>query len=461
MKIRVIPARRCVSCVVWALGWCALGGCNREPVPIQGSPLWESSVDAADRGDGLEIVAHRSAPLSSVDWPALFGPDGTSLSQEQRIDARWDATGPRELWRAAIGRGYSSPVIAEGKLLLHERTGDEERLRCWDARTGEELWHNSRPTTYQCKFPPYTSGPYGTPLIHGGRVYAASAQAQLECCDLETGSTLWQRDLREDYQIPEGQFGFGPGLMIDGELLFLNAGGTKTNAGIIALRIESGETAWTATDHASAYTTPRVATVDGKRHLLVLTETGLADLVPDSGQVRWVYPFHSKAVDTINAVSPVVQDDLVMLVTGPGPGAVCLRLQLDGSFSEVWKDRRLLDSQFNNLLVANGFVYGFTASRQGGATFRCCELKSGQLRWEHKSLLGRGSSLAADGQIIMLGEQGHLAALALDSTAARVISPCTPPLLESPCYSSPALSGGRLYLRNETAVVCYDLRSGP
>ena len=103
-------------------------------------------------------------------------------------------------------------------------------------------------------------------------------------------------------------------------------------------------------------------------------------------------------------------------------------------------------------------IYGFTSRRQGGSIFKCLELATGKLRWEYLSPLDRGQAIAANGRLILLGEHGLLAAIALDPQRLQVVASTDQPLLAAPCYSSPALHRGLLYLRNEGTLLCLDLR---
>jgi outer membrane protein assembly factor BamB len=148
----------------------------------------------------------------------------------------------------------------------------------------------------------------------------------------------------------------------------------------------------------------------------------------------------------------------VLLVAGPGPGAVCLRVPRSGKPTRVWHDRRRLDSQFNTLVHHAGHVYGFTSSRQGGAVLRCLEVATGRQCWEYPSDLYRGQALAADGCLILLGERGHLASVELDPARLIVRSELSEPLLAALCYAAPALHRGRLYVRNDRALLCLNLQ---
>jgi outer membrane protein assembly factor BamB len=348
-------------------------------------------------------------------------------------------------------------VLGERLILLH-RLGDEEIVACLDADTGRPRWEFRYPTHYKCQYR-YSSGPYSTPIIDAQRVYAVGAEGVMRCLRADDGSLLWKRDLTREYGLAEGLFAVGATPLLDDGRLIFNLGAADRNAGIVALDAKSGETLWTATDHRAGYATPIAATMHGRRLVFVVTYEGLVALDPADGRVWWSVEHRPMAPDSVNATSPVVNGDLVLLVTGPGPGSVCLRVLPEGGYEEVWRDRRVLDSQFNPLAALGGYVFGFTSSRQGGASLRCIELATGRCCWSFDSDLDRGTLLAADGKLLVLGEQGHLAALSADPRQARLLAITQPPLLAAPCYSAPALHRGLLYLRNEETLLCLDLRS--
>ncbi len=142
-------------------------------------------------------------------------------------------------------------------------------------------------------------------------------------------------------------------------------------------------------------------------------------------------------------------------------GSLSVRLKPDGGYEEIWRHRRGLDSHYNNLVAAGGLVYGFSA-RDRTSSLWCIDLATGEPRWKLTSELGRGMSLAVDGQLLLLGEYGHLGSLPLDPSEGAgppTLTALTPePLLAHPCYTQPTLARGLLYLRNERELVCYDLR---
>jgi outer membrane protein assembly factor BamB len=447
----ILLAIGCLTAVGAGIAWTAM--------QTNSTGSGEHGADAVESSEGLLFPEPASGDTDDdVGWPNLFGPLHTSVSRERGILGDWPAAGPPVLWRREIGSGYSVPVVSGDRLILLHRIGDEEIVECLSAETGERLWSHRYPTRYVCRFR-YSSGPYSSPIIHDGRVFAVSAEGTMRCLQLADGELIWQRELCKECQVEEGLFAVGATPLMDEGRLIFPLGADQRDAGIIALDARTGETLWTATDHRAGYATPIAATIQGRRRVFVVTFEGLVALDPSDGRVWWTIDHRPKSPDSVNATSPVVYDDLVLMVTGPGPGSVCVRVLADGGYEEVWRDRRVLDSQFNPLVCLRGYVFGFTSRRQGGATLRCIELATGKMRWERQSELDRGTLLSADGKLIALGEHGHLAALAADPDSTLPLCMTAEPLLAAPCYSAPALHRGRLYLRNEHELLCLELRA--
>ncbi|MCA9221220.1 MAG: PQQ-binding-like beta-propeller repeat protein, partial [Planctomycetales bacterium] len=321
--------------------------------------------------------------------------------------------------------------------------------------TGQSIWQLRRPTTYKCKYR-YSDGPYSTPIIDEESVYAISAEGIMRCVDAVSGMPRWEKSLWDEFGMEENLFAVAGSPLLWRDRLIFNAGGTNGDAGIVAIDKRSGKTMWTATDHRAGYATPIAATIHGQDYVFVVTFEGLVALDPNDGRVFWEIRQRPTKPDSINATSPLVDGDLVLMVTGPGPGAMCVRVLPNGEYAEVWRDRRVLDSQFNNLALVNGFVYGYTTSRQGGADFRCVELATGKLRWQWSSALERGSSLVVGQRLLLLGEHGHLAMLDVNSNKAAPRCITDHQVLEGPCYSAPAFHHGMLFVRNERWIRCYD-----
>ena len=445
-----LASRRVGGIVSVAIAWFPLCGCSPDTISSPRAAGW-----SLQREQPPEHSQAATTP-ANLDWPNLFGPEQNSICRERGLNFQWPEQGPPVVWKNSIGAGYTAPVASEGRMILFHRLGDEEIVESLDAESGLSHWRYAYPTAYQCQFE-YSDGPIATPIVEPDRVYTLGAEGEFVCLD-GAGRLIWRRSLAREYHVPEALFGVGGSPLLEGDRLILNLGGQNPAAGIIAIDKQSGETLWTATDHAASYSTPVAATIHGRRMVFLLTDFGLVALDPADGRVWWSLPFRSRIPDSPNATSPLVSGDTVLVSMGNGLGSLAARVLPDGSCEELWRDRRVLDSQWNNLIAVDGFVYGYSSARAMGENFRCVELATGRLCWKWRSELRRGASLAVDGHFILWGEYGHLGSMKIDPVAPRLVSMTAKPLLERPCYTVPIVYRGRLYLRNETTLLCLDLR---
>jgi outer membrane protein assembly factor BamB len=207
-------------------------------------------------------------------------------------------------------------------------------------------------------------------------------------------------------------------------------------------------------------------------------------LNPTNGAVFFSRWFESQMNESVNAMCPVVQDDLVLISAAYYRiGAVLLRVLGDGkSFEEVWRSPGramerdsngglippVLEIHWNTPVLHEGYLYAFSGRNEPDATFRCVEFRTGKLMWSRDErwashsasqpeVYGRGSAILADGRLIVLGEGGKLGLFALNPKEPEEISSWQVPQLHYPCWAAPVLSGKKLYLRSEDRLVCLDL----
>jgi outer membrane protein assembly factor BamB len=363
----------------------------------------------------------------------------------------WGPEGPPRLWKFVCGTGYSSPVVVRDRLILLHRVGDEELVSCLNADTGAPIWERRYPTAFVCGSH-YTSGPYSTPTGDQQRIYTLGAEGQLHAWSAVDGSLVWQRQLRDEFQVPTGIFGMGHSPLLWNNLLIVNVGGTTPDSGIIAFKAESGEVAWRCTADGAAFATPRIARIHDQDYLFVLTRNGLAMLLPHTGALHWSMPFESRIPDSANAVSPLITGDLVM-VCAWGVGTKVMRVAADGDVTEVWESKRQLTSQYTPLLAVDECVIGVHAFDN---SLRCVDAHTGDVRWRWKSDFANCKNIRIGNHLILFGEYGHLGMLACRTDAAVLECATANGVFggQSRCYAAPAYCGGRLYVRSEGELLC-------
>ena len=441
------------------------------------------------------------------DWPRFLGPRGDNTSAETDLLDRWSTNGPPILWEKTIGSGYSAPSVRGDLLMLHHRLGDEEIVEAMDAASGKAKWRYSYPSHFVDPFG-YNNGPRCTPWLTTNRCYTFGAEGKLLCFDLNDGRVVWQRDTTKDWNIPEPFFGVGSTPLIEGDKLIVMAGG-QPDAGVVALDTATGKTIWenvgrttwngvapigwrttkpyewTGSEMVVSYASPVAATIHGQRHLLCLMRQGLVSLNPTNGELNFKRWFQCQVNESVNAMSPVVSEDLVLLSSAYYRlGSVALRVYPDGrSFKEEWRspqnpfDREpatgaysspALEIHFGTPVLHDGCLYAFSGRNEPDASFRCVELKTGKLKWSrdeswraHSSpqpaVFGRGSLILADGRLIALGEGGRLGLFRPNPDKVEELCAWQVPSLRYPCWTAPVLSRKRLFLRSEDRLVCVDL----
>jgi outer membrane protein assembly factor BamB len=436
-----------------------------------------------------------SAEMPGEDWPQFLGPRANGISSETGLLESWPTKGPRLGWSRKIGTGYSAPSIRGQLLVLHHRIEDQEIVEAIEDATGKPVWRHGYPSKFIDPYG-YNNGPRCTPLLTSNHCYTFGAEGKLVCLELATGKLVWQRDTGVDWNVPAAFFGVGSTPILEGDRLIVMVGG-QPNSGVVAFDPVTGKTLWEAVgeknwqgqpmigwpgersvkwqawEKQASYATPVATTIHGRRQVLCLMRQGLVSLNPTNGSVNFSFWFRSPANDSVNAMNPVVLDDLILLSAAYYRiGSVLLRAHPDGSkVEEVWRNP-VLEVHWTTPILRDGFVYAFSGRNEPDAHFRCVELKSGKLMWDrneawppHSSpqppVYGRGSAILAEEKLIVLGEGGLLGLFKLDSQKPQEISRFQVPSLHYPCWAAPVLSRKRLYLRSEDQLVCYDLGRNP
>ena len=446
-------------------------------------------------------------PDATNDWPRFLGLRGDNTSAETGLVDKWSTNGLPVVWEKEIGSGYSAPSIAGRKLVLHHRVHDEELVDCFDAATGESIWRYKSPSTFADPYG-YNNGPRCTPTLASNRCYTFGAGGRLSCLDLETGKMIWQRETAKEWTVPEPFFGVGSTPLLEGDRLIVMVGG-QPNSAVVALDPATGSTVWesggkstwqgaatigwrgeapyrwTGEEKMASYSSPVGATIHGRRTILCLTRQGLIGLNPTNGAIYFSRWFQSQVNDSVNAMCPVVKDDLVLISAAYYHiGSVLLRVQPDGrSVEEVWRSPKpgterdfeggrptapVLEIHWNTPVLHDGYLYAFSGRNEPDATFRCVEFRTGKLMWtreerwrSHSSsqpaVCGRGSAIMADGRLIVLGEGGRLGLFAVNAQSPEEICAWQVPQLHYPCWTAPVLSKKRLYLRSEDRLLCLDV----
>lgn len=384
--------------------------------------------------------------LSAADWPCWRGPSRNGISPETGLNWSWSATGPRVLWTAAVGKGFSSLAVAGGRVCTLGNRDNVDTVFCWDAETGRELWRH----TYPSPLDPlsYEGGPSATPAVDGDRVYTLSKSGQVFCLEATTGKVVWSRTFeaptrtKEDYRV---WWGFAGSPLVLPDRLILAIGSTG-----LALDKLTGRTLWESGSGRPGYSSP-VPFSRGQQSCLAFAsghEVVAADT--QTGHVLWRFPWRTTWDQ--NAADVIIEGGRLLVSSGHGVGCALFEITSETP-SEVWRNTNLRN-EIGSSVLWQGQVYGYDFRQ-----LRCLDWRSGQVVWAApESRLG--TVILADGMVLALEETGQLVVARASPEAFRPVTQSH--VLSGRCWTAPALADGRLFVRNAGGdVVCLDLRRSP
>jgi len=385
------------------------------------------------------------------DWPQFLGP-GRNGVYTGPLAAEWPKSGPALLWKIDVGQGFSAPVVARGRVILFHRREDRATVESLDAATGKRIWWASYETDYRDDFG-FDEGPRAAPAVAGDRVYTFGAEGVLQALDFPTGKRLWSVDTRREFGAPKGFFGAACSPLVDDGRVLMNIGGPK-GAGIGAFDAATGKVLWTATDDEAGYSAPVVATIGGERHALFWTRAGLVDADPASGKVRFQFPWRSRSHASVNAAAPLVVGNLVFLSASYGTGATLLQID-GGSVKQLWASDDALSNHYATSVYRDGYVYGYHGRQEFGQSLRAIELKTGKVQWSIDGF-GAGTVTLAGDRLLLIRESGEMVIGWASPKAFRWTARAQ--LLPGVLRSYPALADGKLYVRNEHTLACFEVK---
>jgi outer membrane protein assembly factor BamB len=400
------------------------------------------------------LIKTGESSQSSSDWPQWRGPRRDGISPETGLSFSWPESGPRMLWEAPASEGYSGFAVAGGRAFLILQEQDNEAVVCWDAATGEEKWRTRYPAHFTNM---QGSGPRSTPTVDEGRVYMVGATGVFLCLDAESGRQYWRHDLLREFDASNLSWGVSFSPLIEGNLVLTHPGGSKGRS-IVAFDKKTGDIVWTASASRASYSSPIAVTAAGHGQIIFFAGNGPVGIAPADGRVLWEYPYKNNS--NVNAATPIAfsakagdtVNDYVFVSCNYDKGGLLLKLIPDGdgvAARRVYETRRM-SNHFATCVLLGDQLYGFSEK-----LLVCMDVQTGEVRWQQRGF-DKGSLTVADGKLVILGEFGRLAVAEPTPDEYREIASFQ--FSENKCWTVPVVANGRLYLRDEHKIACYDLK---
>lgn len=396
-----------------------------------------------------------SAP-SAYDWPQWRGADRDGVSRETGLLKTWPPGGPRLAWKVtALGGGYTAPAVYAGRIFGMSFRDTNEVVWALDEANGQELWSRRLAAAKPSPQSQGNEGPHGTPTVDGDRLFVEGLNGEVACLETATGTIRWHRNLVSDFggQVPS--WGYSESPLADGELLVYTPGGTT--ATLVALDKQTGKPVWTCRVPAgdgAAYASPIVALAGGLRQYVQFLAGGVVGVAARDGRFLWRYD--RPANNTANCSTPLFAEGCVFAASDYGTGGGLARLvrQGDGIEAQDLHFTKHMKNHHGGYVLVGGCLYG--ADDPG--SLACLDFKSLNVRWEDRRP-GKGSVAAADGRIYYRNENGPMILIEANPKQYVECGRFNPPDRSGKnTWSNPVLANGKLYLRDQGALLCYDIK---
>jgi outer membrane protein assembly factor BamB len=421
------------------LWWSKIGRAPAGPVAIPNNP--------ARAAGPTEFSSHE------FDWPQWQGPDRTAVSKETGLLQDWRSSGPPLKWQADyLGEGYSTPTVAAGRVFTMGNRGSTEYVIALSEADGGQVWAayvgpvRSDGGNY--------GGPRCSPTVDGDRVYALGLNGDLLCLDTETGNEQWRKDLRKDFGGSVGGWGYCESPLVDGDKLVCTPGGAK--ATLVALNKRTGELIWAegVKGNSAHYASMIAVDVKGGGREYVQFLSGGVVGVSEDGHLLW--QFGAPANGTANCSTPLFHDDAVFAASDYGAGGGLAKLEAkDGKVTatQVYVTKHM-KNHHGGMVLVDGHIYG-----ADDAQLTCLDWNTGDVKWsERKS--GKGSIAAADGRLYFRSEGGLILLLEINPAKYVEHGRFEPPQKSGMAsWPHPVIANGKLYIRDQQYLFCYDVKN--
>jgi outer membrane protein assembly factor BamB len=411
---------------------------------------------------------------AEADWPGWRGRSRDGKSSETGLLKEWPEQGPPLLWTAeGMGRGFSSVSVsaAASNALVYTMGdfGEEQQVVAVDVDDGRVVWRASIGSSWAdaALFP----GSRSTPTIDGERLYAFGTEGTLVCLRADTGETIWRRDVATDFDgtVAMARAGvnwrFAESPLVDGDRVVVTPG--ASTAAIVALDKVTGEDIWRAAipsigdrgSDGAAYSSIVISHGAGVKQYVQLMGRGLVGVRANDGEFLWGY--NRIANDVANIATPVVEGDYVFGSTGYQTGAALLRLRASDGGVRAEEVYFLEPSTFQNhhggIILHENHIYSGTGHNRGLPI--AVDLESGDVAWGPMRNEGQNSAAIAyaDERLYFRYQDGLVMLIEASPSAYREHGSFRIPEVTEPSWSHPVITGGRLYLREQDRLYCYDI----
>jgi outer membrane protein assembly factor BamB len=416
-----------------------------------------------------------AAVVGAAAWPQWRGPDRTGVSKETGLLKSWPKNGPPLLWTYKdTGIGYSGPAIVGNRLYTMGARNEVTYIIALDVNKGTEIWSQKVGPIFTQDA--YGDGPRSTPTIDGDYLYALDGNGELVCLETAKGKEIWRKNLVKDLGGEMmSEWGFSESILIDGDKLLCTPGGAKGT--LAALDKKTGAVLWQSSElkNKAPYSSIMAAEIGGVRQYIQTSyiddkEGGVVSgFAAKDGKVLWTMPILEGKSYGIGP-TPIISGNLVYVVSYEG-GCHLFQVTPKGK-SFAAKDiypgnvRRKVLNFHGGMVKVGDYVFGHSK----GPGWVCQDFKTGKLQWNsRKPECKSGAILGTEERLYLYTDLGEVVLAEMNSKAWKEqgrfqipekskVPQTRKTSREAGIWTHPVVANGRLYLRDQELLFCYDVR---
>lgn len=399
-------------------------------------------------------------------WPQWRGPKRDNISQTKGISKDWQKSPPKLDWKIeGMGNGYAAVSVVGDRLYTTGNVENTQAVIAVDLKAQKVAWKS--PLTDSMPKHGY-EGSRCTPTVDGDKLYAISSDGQIACLKVSDGSIIWKKSFEGEWKgrMMSG-WGYSESPFVDGDRVLCTPGSPE--AMIVCLDKLTGKEIWRSAvpdtgskgSPGAGYSVMVISEAAGIKQYVQLIGRGLIGVRASDGKHLWSYNKIANGVADIP--TPIVSGDYVFGSTGyDDGGSALLKLKRDGdgieAVEQYYRTSKQLQNHHGGMILLGEHLY-FGQGHNNGFPV-CVDLVSGDVKWGGK-IRGEGSGSAAvtavDGHIIFRYQSGEVALVEATPTEYKLKGSFKPEYQERESWAQPVVCGGKLYLREQNVLMCYDL----
>lgn len=397
------------------------------------------------------VLALAALAVRAQEWTQWRGPARDGSVSGKNVPAAWPES-LKQSWRVEVGEGYSSPVVADGRVFVHGRRDPEETVAGISLADGKVLWQQ----TYQATFKKnqyaveMAKGPNSTPLVIGNRLFTLGVTGVLNAWDTASGKLLWTRDFSKAIDTSKLFCGTAASpLLVDGRLV-VQVGSDIHGGQTLALNPATGATEWEWRGPGPGYASPVVIEVGGTKQIVTMTEGSIVGIDGKSGKELWSVAFPDEWHE--NITTPLwTGTHLIVSGTRQGTHAYTLK-QTGGKWeaTEIWKNPDIA-MYMSSPVFGDGLIYGHSSKKKG--QFFAIDARTGAVRWTTEGREGEHASLLLTPQHVVFLTNNADLIVAKRGTPAFAVERRYDDVAKAATWSMPVLLGSNILVRDATGLM--------